>query len=85
MKTMDQEPTQSQSPSSLPTPKLGRRGIGGFFKDVRLEMKKVHWPAPRETTRLTGVVMAVCFMGILILWALSTGFGLLLDMIFNRI
>jgi preprotein translocase SecE subunit len=48
-------------------------------------MKKVHWPAPRETTRLTGVVMAVCFMGILILWALSTGFGVLLDMIFNRI
>ncbi len=30
----------------------------GFFKNVRLEMKKVTWPTRRELTRYTLVVLA---------------------------
>ena len=46
----------------LPTPKIKRGGIKGFVKDLQREAKLVSWPTPKETTRLTGTVLAVCFM-----------------------
>lgn len=38
-----------------------RRGIKGFFADTSRELRKVSWPSNRETTRLTGIVLTVCF------------------------
>lgn len=60
---------------NLPRPSFfgSKRGIKGFLQDVQMEMKKVTWPTPRETTRLTGVVLAVCALVAIILFAL--GFG----------
>ena len=46
---------------SVPVPRM-RRGIKGFYRDVIREMKHVTWPTPQETTRLTGVVLAICTM-----------------------
>lgn len=48
------------------------------FKDVRLELKKVHWPNRRELTLFTSVVLAAIFFVGLFFWLLDTGFtGLL--------
>ncbi|MFN3729953.1 MAG: preprotein translocase subunit SecE [Fimbriimonadaceae bacterium] len=58
-----------RTPAGTPTPSVraSRGGLKGFFADVMREMKKVSWPSPKDTRRLTGVVMAVCGLIILIL------------------
>lgn len=39
--------------------------IGGFFKDVMSEMRKVSWPKRKQLTRYTIVVLAtVAFMAV---------------------
>ena len=39
--------------------------IGGFFKDVMSEMRKVSWPKRKRLTRYTIVVLAtVAFMAV---------------------
>jgi len=43
----------------------------GFFKEVVREIKKVNWPTPKETNRLTGIVLAVCGLIVAVLSALS--------------
>lgn len=48
-----------------------RRGFKGFLNEVQRESKKIDWPAPKETTRLTGIVLAVCGMIVAVLFALS--------------
>ena len=60
--------TPPQAP--IPIPK-SKRGMRGFFIEVGRELKKVTWPTPKETTRLTGVVLAVCTFLILLLMALN--------------
>lgn len=48
-----------------------RRGFKGFLSEVQREIKKVSWPTPKETNRLTGIVLAVCALIVGILAALS--------------
>ena len=39
----------------------GRSGrFGSFFKGVKSEMKKVHWPSKKEVITYTGVVIITC-------------------------
>lgn len=52
--------TISTDKASAPIPKPGRGGLKGYISEVTRELRKVQWPTPRETTRLTGVVIAVC-------------------------
>ena len=52
-----------------------RRGVKGFYRDVVREMKHVTWPKPQETTRLTGVVLAVCAMIVVLLMLATFVFG----------
>lgn len=41
--------------------KVSRSGrVGNFFKGVRSEMKKVHWPSKKEVITYTGVVIVTC-------------------------
>lgn len=65
-----------ENPQPTPVPSLPRprskRGVKGFFAEVGREMKKVHWPKPKETNRLTGVVLTVCTLLTLILFLFST-------------
>jgi len=35
------------------------RGITTFFKEVKMEMKKVNWPTKKETIRYTLIVIAI--------------------------
>lgn len=34
------------------------RRIGKFLHDIRVELKKVHWPTRREFAVFTGIVLA---------------------------
>ncbi len=71
----------SERPNSPAIPNIGKRGIGGFYRDVTREMRHVTWPSRSETTRLTGVVLGVCLLIAIMLTALSFGFDLFLRMI----
>ena len=66
--------------SNVPVPTM-RRGVKGFYRDVVREMKHVTWPTPQETTRLTGVVLAVCLLIIVMLQVLTLFFNMILDVI----
>jgi len=63
-----------EAPTSVATPKFNR-GVRGFFAEVGREMRKVHWPPHTETTRLTGIVLAVCGMVVIFMVALNYVFN----------
>jgi len=65
---MANEPTGKVA---LPT---SRRGARGFLAETSRELRKVNWPSPRDTTRLTGIVLTVCVLQALILLVMSTVF-----------
>lgn len=54
----------------VPVPDM-RRGIRGFFEDVKRELKRVIWPSRSDTVRLTGTVLIVCVLFILYLWTVG--------------
>jgi len=58
-----------------------RRGVKSYFKDVQREMKHVTWPTKQETTRLTGVVLGICFLVTILLTLLSLGIDFVLQAI----
>jgi len=61
-----------------PRPNLGGGGaIGGYFRDVRSELRKVVWPSREEATKLTAVVI-----GLSVIVGLYLG---LLDLIFSEL
>jgi preprotein translocase SecE subunit len=60
------------APPSRALPLVSARGLKGYILEVQAEAKKVTWPAPQETTRLTGVVVVVC--GIVVVLLLGLGF-----------
>lgn len=66
-----------QPSATIPIPRSGR-GPKAFYRDVVREMKHVSWPSGRDTTRLTGVVFAVCLMVAGLLFLLSLFFEQLL-------
>jgi preprotein translocase SecE subunit len=51
------------------------RGIVGYFRGVSMEMQKVTWASREETTRLTGVVLAVTIAFAISLGLLDGFFG----------
>jgi preprotein translocase SecE subunit len=67
-------------PGAVPIPSM-KRGLKGFYRDVVREMKHVTWPAPKETTRLTGIVLAVCTMIVVLLMFATYFFGAIIHMI----
>lgn len=51
--------------------------------DIKIEMKKVHWPTKRELAVFTGVVLlAILIIGVFF-WILDSGFTSLLRLILN--
>jgi len=60
------------------TTKTGRRGgnrIGGFFREVVSELRKVIWPTRKELLTYTGVVIAFVTVMTAIVAVLDFGFG----------
>ncbi|MHB8636326.1 MAG: preprotein translocase subunit SecE [Fimbriimonadaceae bacterium] len=72
---MANEPTTKVA---LPT---SRRGAKGFFAETGRELRKVNWPSPRDTTRLTGIVLTVCIGQACVLLVLSSVFGIIIDIL----
>lgn len=66
--------TKTKPTGSVPIPTM-RRGVKGFYRDVVREMKHVTWPGRKETTRLTGVVLAVCALITILLQLATMMFG----------
>ncbi|MFI5935753.1 preprotein translocase subunit SecE [Actinoplanes sp. NPDC051494] len=60
-----------------PKKKEGRRGgrIGGFFREVVGELRKVIWPTRKELLTYTGVVIAFVTVMTTIVALLDYGFG----------
>jgi len=61
--------------------KKGRKRFR-FFRDTISELRKVVWPTRQETTRLTLVVLAVCIVVGIILFAIDYGFTELAKKVF---
>jgi preprotein translocase subunit SecE len=60
------------------------KALTKHIKDVRQELRKVHWPNRRETTLFTSMVlMAIFFIGVFF-WILDTGFAGMLRLILQR-
>lgn len=78
--SMSKEPKASTPKGGVPMPKMNR-GIKGFYRDVLREMKHVNWPTPAESTRMMGIVMAVCIGLILVLFLLSLAFEQIINAI----
>jgi len=70
------------NPGGIPLPK-SKRGMRGFLTEVVRELKKVTWPTHKETTRLTGVVMAVCTFLILALMLMNYTADVLFKLLSN--
>ena len=60
-----------------PDKKAGRRGgrIGGFFREVVSELRKVIWPTRKELLTYTGVVIGFVTVMTAIVAVLDYGFG----------
>ena len=57
------------------------KAITKHFKDVRQELKKVHWPNRKELMTYTSIVLtAIVIIGIFF-WLLDSGFNELLRLI----
>jgi preprotein translocase subunit SecE len=80
---MSTTPQGPKTPTSIPTPNL-KRGPKRYFSEVKREMKKVVWPTPKETTRLTGIVISLCVILVVVMTLLSDGTGMVMDMISKR-
>lgn len=50
-----------------------------YFKEVKLEIKKVNWPSRQETTRYTLIVIGVSLVVAFYLGSLDFLFSFLLD------
>lgn len=74
---------KKSAPGQIPLPK-SRRGMRGFFTEVARELKKVTWPKPKETTRLTGVVIVVCTFLILALMVMNYAADMLFKILSNQ-
>ncbi|MBS3898603.1 MAG: preprotein translocase subunit SecE [Dethiobacter sp.] len=60
------------------------KALTKHFKDVRQELRKVHWPNRRELTLFTSMVlMAIFFIGVFF-WILDSGFAGILRIILQR-
>lgn len=60
-----------------------KKGPVKYFKDALAEFKKVVWPAPKETTHNTVVVLITCGIAALAIFGVDSLFGLLNGLLFK--
>ncbi|NLU51484.1 MAG: preprotein translocase subunit SecE [Clostridiaceae bacterium] len=63
--------------------KFGQRA-GKFFKEIRLEMKKVIWPTKQQLINNTLVVFVACLAVGVVVWLADTGLGLIFSAVFGK-
>jgi len=52
-----------------------------FFRDYKSEVKKITWPGRSEVIKNTGIVLIMCAIIGLLIWAVDFGLGQLLDFV----
>ena len=57
------------------------RRIGKYLYEIRLELKKVHWPTKREFTVITGIVLGTVVVIGLFFWGIDNIFLAILRLI----
>lgn len=57
---------------------------GRFFKEIRLEMKKVIWPTKQQLINNTLIVFAACFFIGAAIWIADAGLGLIFRAVFGQ-
>ncbi len=55
--------------------------LGKFLHEVRIELKKVHWPTKREFSLFTGIVISVVLVVGVFFWLLDTAFLSILQLV----
>ena len=58
--------------------------VGRFFKEIRMEMKKVIWPTKEQLINNTLLVLAACFFIGIVVWIADAGLGLLYTAVFGQ-
>ncbi len=71
------KPAKSAKSDKLKRAKKPKKGIVKYFKDARSEFKKVVWPAPKQTTNNTIVVLIMCILAAVFIFGIDSLFGLL--------
>ena len=61
----------------------GTKKVGGFFKGVKAEIKKVSWPNKKQLVNYTTVVLVACGLMALLVWLLDTTAHQLLKLILS--
>ncbi len=55
--------------------------IIAFFRDYKSEVKKIVWPGFKDIVKNTGIVLLMCLLVGILIWAVDFGLGKLLDVI----
>ncbi len=55
-----------------------------FLRDYKGELKKIVWPNFKTVLKNTGIVLIMCVLVGVFIWAVDFGLGALLDLIYNR-
>ena len=63
--------------------KKKRGSMKEYFKGVKLEMKKVVWPTPKQLATNTGVALFVMALAAVVLWGFDELAGLVVNVIFE--
>lgn len=63
--------------------KFGQRA-GKFFKEIRMEMKKVIWPTRQQIINNTLIVFGACFVIGVVIWIADAGLGVVFSAVFGQ-
>lgn len=63
--------------------KFGQRA-GKFFKDIRMEMKKVIWPTRKQLVNNTITVFMACFAVGIVIWGADALLGIVFRAVFGQ-
>ena len=44
-----------------------------WFREMRSELKKVIWPTPKDTAKMTGVALLVMVISAVVIWLFDSG------------
>ncbi|HRQ42604.1 MAG TPA: preprotein translocase subunit SecE [Chloroflexota bacterium] len=55
-----------------------------YFREVRGELRKVTWPTPKESRRLTAIVIAVSLAFAVFLWFWDTIFSRIVQLLIEQ-
>jgi preprotein translocase subunit SecE len=79
----EKEKAKKPVPAVAAAQKKQRVSLKEYFKGIKTEIKKVVWPTRKELISFTGVVLFVCVVLSLGIWAVDSAFLASLKAILN--